>query len=191
MLMLFGTFLFLGFVMPKESENQYDFKDHVAASIAGIFFLIQFFIFMYYYNFNGESFLRWIGWLLLIPGFLLLTLSVSTLKKHGAPEEGKSWVHTTLNVQQGVYGIVRHPFSIGWILIVIALALVSQYWISILCMGVQMPLILLDIYREEELNEKRFGSDYLAYQESVPMFNIFIGIVRYYSQTKDTNSVVI
>ncbi|MHA1964081.1 MAG: methyltransferase family protein [Candidatus Thorarchaeota archaeon] len=176
--------------MSREPKRGYDVKDHVAASIAGIFFLIQFIVFMYHYNFNGESFLRWIGWLLLIPGFLLLILSVSTLKKHGALEEGKSWVHTTLNVQQGVYGIVRHPFSIGWILIVIALALVSQYWVSILCMGVQMPLILLDIYSEEELNEKRFGSDYSAYQESVPMFNIFIGIVRYYSLTKDAKSVV-
>lgn len=186
MLMLDELIIFLVFVMQTEEERKSNSMDQIAELIAGIFFIIQFLVFMYSYNFQGIELLRWFGWLLLIPGFLFITLSITSLKKHGFHEDGKSWVFTTVLVRQGVYGIVRHPFSLGWTMLAIALALVSQFWLSINCMIVQLPLIIFYSIHEEKKNIQRFGSDYLSYQQRVPMMNFFAGLKRNLMQ-KRTN----
>lgn len=151
----------------------------VALTLGGFLFIIQFFLFMIYYDFQGLKYVRFIGWLLLIPGFLFIMLSRSTLKEYGASEEGKSWVFSTELVQRGVYSIIRHPFSIGWMIMTIGLALVSQYLLSILCVAIQMPLIAFSIISEEKMNVEKFETEYINYQKSVPMINLFKGLVRY------------
>ena len=147
--------------------------------LSGVLFVLQFFLFMFYYDFLGVVIIRWIGWILLILAFLLFTLSKSALKQHGAPEENKSWAFTTVLVQQGIYRVVRHPFSIGWIIMTIGLALVSQYWLSVLCMIMQLPLLVFGMVSEEEMNIGKFETEYINYQKSVPMANLFKGLVRY------------
>ena len=151
----------------------------LSPELCGILFMLQIFVFMFYYDFSGVAILRWIGWILLILAFLLFTLSKSALKQHGAPEENKSWVFTTVLVQQGIYGVVRHPFSMGWIIMTIGLALVSQYWLSILFMIIQLPVIAFGIVSEEKMNVGKFETEYINYQKSVPMVNLFKGLVRY------------
>jgi protein-S-isoprenylcysteine O-methyltransferase Ste14 len=151
----------------------------LAPELCGILFMLQILVFMFYYDFSGVVILRWIGWILLIVAFLLFTLSKSALKQHGAPEENKSWVFTTVLVQQGIYGVVRHPFSMGWIIMTIGLAFVSQYWLSILFMIIQLPVIAFGIVSEEKMNVGKFETEYINYQKSVPMVNLFKGLVRY------------
>ena len=160
----------------------------LAPELCGILFMLQILVFMFYYDFSGVVILRWIGWILLIVAFLLFTLSKSALKQHGAPEENKSWVFTTVLVQQGIYGVVRHPFSMGWIIMTIGLAFVSQYWLSILCMIVQLPLIALGIVSEEKMNVEKFETEYIDYQKSVPMVNLFKGLFRNYSEGRRPDS---
>lgn len=145
MLMMDRRFLFVGFVMLTETENESDFKDRAAATMAGIFFIIQFVIFMYNYNFNGLSFLTWIGWLLLIPGFLLISLSESTLKTHR---------------MNGFYSLLRHPFSVGWLMMSVALVMISQNWFSFFCMGIQLPFIIFRINRRKivQLDVREFAN---------------------------------
>ncbi|MHA3963153.1 MAG: methyltransferase family protein [Candidatus Thorarchaeota archaeon SMTZ1-45] len=179
MLMLDDVSFFLSLVMQTEEERKSTLKDEVASIEAGVFFIIQLYIFMYYYDFQGVELLRWIGWLLFIPGFLFITLATTALRKHGLPEEGKGWVFTTVLVQQGVYGIIRHPFALGWSILTVALALVSQFWLSIFCMIIQIPLIIFDIIHEEETNMQRFGPDYFSYQTHVPMMNFLAGLRLY------------
>lgn len=157
-------------------------------NLSGVLFVLQFLLFMFYYDFSGFVVVRWIGWVLLILAFLFFTLSKSALKQHGAPEENKSWVFTTVLVQQGIYRVVRHPFSIGWIIMTIGLALVSQYWLSILCMIVQLPLIALGIVSEEKMNVEKFETEYIDYQKSVPMVNLFKGLFRNYSEGRRPDS---
>ncbi len=165
--------------MTDESKSATSFKNQVAATAAGITFILQLYVFAYSYNFTGIEIVRWFGWLLLIPSFLLITLSITAFMKYGAIEEGKSWVYTTDFVQKGIYEIIRHPFSVGWTMFVIALAFISQHWLCIYFMGLQIPFITLVILSEEELNLEKFGSDYRTYQAKVPMVNPFTGIIRY------------
>jgi protein-S-isoprenylcysteine O-methyltransferase Ste14 len=161
-----------------KSERRTNNNDSVSAIIAGIFFIMQFFFFMYGYNFLRFVVITWIGWFLFIPGFLLILLSRAGLRKNGILDNEGSWVNTTVFVDTDIYSVIRHPFSLGWLIMAIALAFVSQYWMSIYCMIIQIPLIVFDIICEEESNAKKFGSDYISYQVRVPMLNVFKGFSR-------------
>ena len=158
-----------------------------SGAIAGFIFVLQFFTLMTSYNFQGILILTWIGWLFLIPGFLLMTLSISALRKYGEAEENKSWIKTTMLVDKGVYGVIRHPFSFGWIILIISLSMITQNWFSVLCMAVQIPLILVDVRYDEQSCITKFGVDYTSYKDNVKMFNIFSGLVRYYSKRRDSS----
>lgn len=118
--------------MPTEIERGSTSKNQLARLIAGIVFLIQFFYFMYSYNFNGILLLTWLGWLLLIPGFLLVSLKKQILIK-----EENNRTH------------LRHSFSVGWILMSIALALISQYWLNTLFMAMQLPLVIFSVHKDD------------------------------------------
>jgi hypothetical protein len=107
-------------------------KRQPAKSIAAFVFLLQFFFFMYNYNFNGILFLTWLGWLMLIPGFLLVSLKKQNLLKI---ENNKTHL--------------RNSFSDGWILMSIAFAMISQYWLNILFMAIQLPLVIFSVYNVE------------------------------------------
>jgi hypothetical protein len=107
-------------------------KKQFAKSIAAFVFLLQFFLFMYNYNFNGILFLTWLGWLLLIPAFLLISL-----KKQNLMNVENSKAH------------LRNSFSDGWILMSIAFAMISQYWLNILFMAIQLPLVIFSVYNDD------------------------------------------
>lgn len=132
--------------MTSEEEIHTVLADYVPTAIAGIFFVIQFFMFMYDFNFLGVPTLALAGWLLLIPGFLLITLSKSALKDTASKEEGGEWIHTPVILKLRGNRLLHHPFLVGWFMMSIALAMISQNWISIFCMGVQLPLIVFVIY---------------------------------------------
>ena len=139
--------------MTSEAEIHPVLADYVPTAIAGVFFVIQFFMFMYDFNFLGVPTITLIGWLLLIPGFLFITLSKSALKDTASKEEGGEWMYTPVIFKLRDNRIFRHPFLVGWFLMSIALAMISQNWISIFCMGVQLPLIVFAIYNRTISNE--------------------------------------
>ena len=140
--------MFLGFVMSIEEENGPMYVDYVPTTLAGLFFAVQFMIFMYNFNFYGVPIFTWIGWLLLLPGFLLISLSKSPLKNETSIEEGIGWKYTPSILRRSSNRLLRHPFLLGWLMICIALAMISQNWLSIFCMGLQLPLIVFSIYYE-------------------------------------------
>ena len=116
-----------------------------------------------------------------------MTLSISALRKYGETEENKSWIKTTMLVDRGVYGVIRHPFSLGWIILAISLVMISQNWFSVFCMSVQIPLILVDAKYEEQTCISKFGVEYTSYKDNVKMFNIPSGLVRYYFNRRDSS----
>ncbi|MHA2397087.1 MAG: hypothetical protein ACXAC0_10315 [Candidatus Thorarchaeota archaeon] len=136
----------MGIVMPTESERRLERRNRILTLIAGFSFVLQFLLFMYSYNFLGITILTLIGWVLLIPGFLLISLSETTLKKNPSTD--------TLIEAKRVDNLLRHSFSIGWMMMSVALALISQYWLSIFFMGIQLPLIMFNIYSVEGTNVK-------------------------------------
>ncbi len=154
MLMVVDFLMIVGFAMPTETERGSVFVEYFPTTIAGIFFMVQFFVFMYDFNFNGVVPIAFLGWLVLIPGFLLISLSKSSAKKEDSERIGKKWMHSPITLNLDGTRIIRHPFLFGWILIIVGLPMISQNWLTVFCLGIQLPLIVFVIYSDTESNEK-------------------------------------
>jgi protein-S-isoprenylcysteine O-methyltransferase Ste14 len=158
--------------------------EDVIVSVAGLLFLLQLISLFYYDNFDPNIIVLGIGWILLIPGFSLLSLSITALRTYGNVPEGRSWLDTTTIVMKGIYRIVRHPLYIGWIIMSASLALILQSWSSTLCAIIIIPLAIVSISLEESSNIMKFGYAFLQYQKEVPLVNIFTGFWRYYRRKR-------
>ena len=127
--------------MSEESKQMKDFKDRIVLPIGGIFFLLQFVLFMFNYNFYGLVLLTWLGWFQIVPGFLLITISESTWRTLKETD-------TLEMLKTRVSSITPHPIFDGWLLLSLALTLISQHWLTFLYMCVQIPLIIFSIYHD-------------------------------------------
>ena len=126
----------------------------------------------------GFQTLFYVGWFILPVALLFLFSIVIYFKRDGKPGEGKDLMDTTVLVDSGTYAIVRHPMSLGSILLMSASILISQHWLVAIA-GVILSAV---IYREQVKLEKgllvKFGDDYKRYMEQVPRLNFLLGIVR-------------
>jgi protein-S-isoprenylcysteine O-methyltransferase Ste14 len=170
--------------MVTNSDKPTNVYDNTAISVAGLLFLFQLIDLFYYDNFSLNIILLGIGWILLIPSFLIICLSITALRAYGNAPKTRSLVDTTLIVTKGIYRIIRHPLYVGWILMATSLASVSQSCVSALCAAIIIPLAIVSIIREDESNIAKFGDAYVQYQQEVPLMNIFKGLRRYYSSER-------
>lgn len=157
-------------------------SDNAIESLSGLLFLLQLLLLFYFDNYELNVIIFGLGWILLIPSFLLQTLSLRALSVYGHIPEGKSLVSTTMIVTKGVYGIIRHPLYVGYMLMSISLALISQSWFSGLCAVTIVPLVMILLRREEKTNLTKFLEQYTQYQKEVPPVNIFKGIWKHYKR---------
>ena len=85
---------------------------------------------------------------------------------------------TTVIVERGTYGIVRHPQILGCMMLMFASTLISQHWLSAV---IAVPIFVLFyqyVLKEEKDLVLKFGNDYKRYMEKVPRMNFMVGIIR-------------
>jgi len=93
-------------------------------------------------------------------------------------------MHTTVVIDSGTYGIVRHPQFLGCMMLMSASVLVSQHWLSAI-IGIPISVWLYkEIPKEEKGLIIRFGEDYKHYMQRVPRMNILVGIIRLLQRRK-------
>jgi len=109
---------------------------------------------------------------LFVPPFYLL-------KKHGEVKRGGSYFETNAVVDRGVYGIVRHPQYLGYILLVLGFTFRCQRISAALLGVIGVLLFYLQALWEERFCVQQLGAKYEAYQVKVPRFNFVLGVVRY------------
>ena len=80
--------------------------------------------------------------------------------------------------QNGPYAFVRHPEFLGHILIIFALIIISQHWISSIVGAILIVLLYLAMIEEEKRNVEKFGNAYRDYMRRVPRINLIAGIIR-------------
>jgi len=125
----------------------------------------------------GLQALFYAGWVVLVLGFLLVFSSLICFSRRGKPAEGKGIMGTTVLVESGTYGIVRHPQFLGIALMVCASILVSQHWLFAL---MSFPLIVPFpkwIHDSEQHLIAKFGDDYKRYMQKVPRINFVLGVI--------------
>ena len=97
---------------------------------------------------------------------------------------------STVLVESGTYGIVRHPQYLGMILMMCASILVSQHWLFAL---IGVPLIVSGFTKfikdEEEHLIAKFGDDYKRYMKKVPRINLLLGIIRLLRRRKEGTKI--
>ena len=126
----------------------------------------------------GLQILRYVGWIVLVVGVPFFFSPAIYFPKKGRPQEGKGVMDTTVVVDSGTYGIVRHPQILGCILLMAASILISQHWLSAI---VGVPIIIwsyIEVPKEEKGLIIKFGEDYKRYMQKVPRMNFLLGIIR-------------
>jgi protein-S-isoprenylcysteine O-methyltransferase Ste14 len=97
--------------------------------------------------------------------------------KGGVPK-GQSYMKTTVLVEDGLYGIVRHPQYLAGILLNLALILISQHWLIAVLGFPAMILMYIDLKKADQLAIEKFGDAYREYMDRVPQINFILGILR-------------
>ena len=144
--------------------------DHLIGHIAYIaLYVVLIISTVFLYNSADLAKLLYAGWIILAFGIVFLLWSSGSRKK--GHEEGI--------VESGMYAFVRHPEFLGHILIIFALVIISQHWISLIVGAVLVALLCLAMIEEEKRNIGKFGDAYRDYMKRVPRINLIAGIVKH------------
>ena len=126
----------------------------------------------------GYKFPLYVGWIVSAVSLPFWFSTLIYFPKEGRHQEGKRFVDTTVLVDSGLYGVVRHPQFLGCIMLMFASILVSQHWLSVI-IGIPISVWLyMEIPKEEKGLQIRFGDDYKRYMEKVPKLNPLVGVIR-------------
>jgi protein-S-isoprenylcysteine O-methyltransferase Ste14 len=120
----------------------------------------------------------YVGWVIWWIAVVLAFVPILVLKRRGGVEKGKSFVHTTVLVDSGLYSAVRHPQYTAGMLFSLALVFISQSWsIAALAVGA-IPVLYIDIVIADKHEVEKFGDEYRRYMKKVPRANFVLGIIR-------------
>lgn len=130
--------------------------------------------------------LFYVGWAFLIVGLMTLALPLVLLPRQGRAPAGGGVRQTTVVVRSGLYGVIRHPVYLGWMLAFFALILLTQHWLLVVLALAGIVMVYLISIQEERRLISRFGEDYLDYARDVPRFNILAGALQVLRGKKTT-----
>ena len=145
---------------------------------AGILLALVWLLYLLEFHDPAIGLLVYVGWLVLVVGLTLILLAILTLRARGRPAEGKDIASTTMLVKDGIYGLVRHPLYLGWLLMYAAAILFSQHWIVAILAALGIACMVQITRQEDRHLRDRFGDAYEQYRDSVPALNLATGMAR-------------
>lgn len=134
-------------------------------------------IYFFYRNLLLEE-LSYLGWILLLLSVYFAIVPVYAFRKKAEVSKGKSYIHTKVIVDTGVFGVVRHPQYLSMLLVALGLILIVQHWLIFIFSVVSMILIYIGILKQDKILVRKFGDDYKRYMQKVPRTNFLLGILR-------------
>jgi protein-S-isoprenylcysteine O-methyltransferase Ste14 len=143
--------------------------------LAAQFVLVLFFGF---YNDLGYYPVLIVGWIVWVVSMIFAWAPILIFKRKGGVEKGKSFVHTKVLVDTGLYSIIRHPQYTSGILFSIALILISQSWLIAVLGSIVIVFVYLDTIIADRHELEKFGEDYRDYMRRVPRTNFIWGMIR-------------
>jgi protein-S-isoprenylcysteine O-methyltransferase Ste14 len=126
---------------------------------------------------RGENgLIRIIGVFILLIAIIIWVLPFIYLKKYGRVEIGRKYFETNHIVDQGIYGIIRHPQYLAYIFLVVGFTFLSQNWIILILAIITISFFYYHTVQEEKELINKFQDDYKRYCMKVPRFNFLKGI---------------
>lgn len=153
-------------------------KDVALYFVLGLLFIGQIILCIIFYNWANLDWLLYLGFATLVGSFLVGGMSRRAFEEKGEAPDRKRWLQTTVVVDSGIYAVVRHPMYLSGILIIFALMLISQHWLSAIFGVPIMVYFYVSMRSEEKSNIEKFGDDYKAYMQRVPRMNFLLGVAR-------------
>lgn len=138
------------------------------------------------YDREGDPWLRNAGWGILTVSGIFGWLPIYAFRTKGGVSKGRGYVHTTVLVDSGIYGIVRHPQYLAGVLMSLALAMIAQHWIVTALGGIAAVVYYTSAVSEEKSCVEKFGESYQRYMESVPRMNFVVGLLRWLRRREST-----
>ncbi len=151
-------------------------KDWILSCIYGVFMIVQIVITIFKYNHLGLDIIANAGWLVLAVSAIFGWVPIFAFRKRGGVQEGKSYMHTTVLVDSGIYAVIRHPQFFAGILISFALILISQHWLNAVLFVPVVVGTYIDSLRADERLIQKFGDEYKSYMKRVSGLNPLVGI---------------
>lgn len=152
--------------------------EYWASSLGSAFIVAQFVLWII----RGSGDLRWlvyVGIALWCVGVVFAWVPIFQLKRRGGVARGESYVKTTVLVDTGIYGIVRHPQFLSWPMFSVALMLMAQQWIVVVLGAASLGLCWLDFRKVDSIDVEKFGDAYRDYMQRVPGWNPVAGLWRW------------
>ena len=115
-----------------------------------------------------SNLLQIIGTSLIFITIILALFSLLSLKIKGKPKMGVE--DTTALINTTIFGIIRHPLYLGFILWGIGQILITQSHISLVLGSLAVLFSYLAAIKEDEYNISKFGEKYKEYMKKVPIF---------------------
>ena len=160
--------------------NMRRWKEFILSCIWGPLLVVQIILVLVLGMVNEARFdaVMYAGWVIWGTSLVLAWLPIFVLKRRGGVQKGKSFVHTTVLVDSGLYSAVRHPQYTAGILFSLALVFISQTWLITAIGAVTIVLLYIDIVMADKHEVEKFGDNYRRYMERVPRTNFVLGIIR-------------
>jgi len=122
--------------------------------------------------------LKIVGVSILVIALVFIFTPFFLLQNSGNASGGYDYMDTTQVVDRGLYTITRHPQYLGYLLMAIGFACITQHWVISLLSGICVIFFGLQAIEEEHFCIAKFGESYVQYMKRVPRFNIFLGLWR-------------
>lgn len=151
---------------------------YIWSFIWSILMVLQIALSFFLYNKAGLQILGHVGWIIWAVSAVFGWMPIFTLRQKGEVAKGKSYIHTTVLVDSGIYAVVRHPQYLAGILMNLALMLIAQHWFIGIIGVAAMVFNYIDTLRAEQDLIEKFGDDYKRYMQKTPRMNFLLGLMR-------------
>lgn len=118
-----------------------------------------------------------LGSVLIICALVFWFVPMFTLRKYGEVSPFGSFLATTRLVDRGIYGLIRHPQYLGFMIFTCGIALLyQQVYLGVLAVMI-IVLLRFGMNEEDKLLQEQFGDEFLKYCKRVTSINLIKGLI--------------
>jgi protein-S-isoprenylcysteine O-methyltransferase Ste14 len=122
--------------------------------------------------------LRGVGWGIWTVAVGLIWVSILSPRGKGVAQQGENEACASITIDGGIYAVIRHPRYLGWLLVYVAVVMLTQHWLAATVAIPGMACVYLISRREDRRLVEKLGPAYELYMQCVPALNLVAGLIR-------------